>query len=476
MRHYDDVPYRGAAYSLSHPWRLGALAHLHGLTAPDPATARCLELGCGDGTNLLSIAATLPGSRCVGVDTSGPAIEAGVQAAAEAEIENCSLRTANLLEVDPGELGSADYVIAHGILSWVPADVRARVFELAGELLAPGGLLLASYNALPGWNLLRASREIARGAIAQSGVDRSAEASAEVAIAALREAFELHGADDAYAAALRLAIGRYESVDAAVLFHDDLADQLEPLALAEVAQAAREAGLDYLGEAPPDHWWPSRMPDRSAKRIRDAAPTPLGRQMRADVASGATFKATVFCKDSEPASSEADPIRCLDLHARAHPDAGAPADGVAPELKATWEALSELGVAGALGRAVAERAGLEEDVAGVALLRLAAELRIDLTLGAPRYVIEPGIRPTTSPLIRILAARGDIVPALTHETIKLGDAGSRAFIQLLDGSRDRPALARDLAASGTVAADAAEIDPVLDEQLWPLAERGLFIA
>ena len=52
---YEDVAYVGRPNHHSHPDRLAAIATLFGLAPPDVASARILEVGCGDGANLVPI-------------------------------------------------------------------------------------------------------------------------------------------------------------------------------------------------------------------------------------------------------------------------------------------------------------------------------------------------------------------------------------------------------------------------------------
>ena len=453
MSRYDEFPYRGGVSVRAHPWRIGALARLHGLTPPAPEAARVLELGCGDGINLLSIAKTLPGSRCLGIDVSAGAIAEAEAVRDEAGIDNCELRVEDLLHVGSESLGAADYVIAHGLISWVPGPVRERALELAAAALAPGGLLFVSYNALPGWHGLAAAREIARAAIAREGAGEDPLRSQEAAIAAVGEALELHGADDAYAANLRVALGRYGGTDPVILFHDDFAALCEPLALADVADAAAAAtGLAYLGEAAPEHWWSVRLSGHDAERIRGAGSDAFARQKAADLASGVTFKTSVFVKGEAP-DSEPDPLAALALHVRPLPEIVLPTEGMAPAVTEIAEAVAALGPLGGQAQAAADSTGIAAETAGAALLRLAADGRVDLTLVGPTFSVEPGERPRASALARVLATRGELVPTLTHEYVRLGDDATRALLQQLDGDREH--------------------ETALVTQLEPLGERGL---
>lgn len=89
---YDEVSYPGWSYPQSHPDRLATLARLFGLAPADPASCRVLELGCGDGANLLPIAGAWPQARVVGIDLAASAIARGRSAADALGLRNLDLR------------------------------------------------------------------------------------------------------------------------------------------------------------------------------------------------------------------------------------------------------------------------------------------------------------------------------------------------------------------------------------------------
>src|SRR6476469_9617489 len=123
---YDVVSYPGHSYPQTHPDRLATIATLYGLTPPPPETCRVLELGCGDGANLLPVAYTLPGSTCVGIDLAADALARGQAAAAELGLGNLSLQQLDVTEISR-DFGQFDYIIAHGLYSWVPPHVQEKV-------------------------------------------------------------------------------------------------------------------------------------------------------------------------------------------------------------------------------------------------------------------------------------------------------------------------------------------------------------
>ncbi len=121
---YDEVRYSNYAYAQTHPDRLATVAALHGLTPPDPRTARVLELGCGAGGNLIAMAVATPGVTALGVDLAAAPVAEGNEVIAAVGIENAELRQADVSDLTNGELGEFDYVIAHGLYAWVPEPVR----------------------------------------------------------------------------------------------------------------------------------------------------------------------------------------------------------------------------------------------------------------------------------------------------------------------------------------------------------------
>src|SRR5690606_28840927 len=117
--YYDAVPYDSHPFPQTAVEHLQALAYLFGLDAPPPQQARVLELGCAAGGNLIPFAARHPESRALGVDLSSVQIGQGVQALAHTGLTNIELRALNITRID-ASFGRFDYIICHGVYSWVP--------------------------------------------------------------------------------------------------------------------------------------------------------------------------------------------------------------------------------------------------------------------------------------------------------------------------------------------------------------------
>ncbi|MCR9164040.1 MAG: class I SAM-dependent methyltransferase [Nannocystaceae bacterium] len=143
MTAYDDRP-----IPRTHPSVIATAARRRSLTPPPLSNARVLEVGCAHGVNLMAMAARLPDARFVGVDIDARAIEIAARRAAEARLDNVTFACVDLSALD--DEGPYDYVIAHGVLSWVAPAVAEALFALLARVLAPEGLAYVSYDAKPG--------------------------------------------------------------------------------------------------------------------------------------------------------------------------------------------------------------------------------------------------------------------------------------------------------------------------------------
>src|SRR5229473_7628887 len=78
---YNQVLYRGLPFGQTHPDRLATLATLFGVSPAPVERCRVLEIGCGDGGNLIPMAFMLPNSTFAGFDLAETPIAMGQQAA-----------------------------------------------------------------------------------------------------------------------------------------------------------------------------------------------------------------------------------------------------------------------------------------------------------------------------------------------------------------------------------------------------------
>lgn len=243
MDGYDDFPYDELPHAVTHPDRLGAIGRLAGM-APAPATGcRVLELGCAVGGNLLPLADLLPGSEFVGIDRSAAQI---ARARADAEaigLTNVRFEALDVREL-PADWGRFDYVVCHGLYSWVPDDVRAAVLAAFRAHLAPQGLAFLSFNALPGWHARGLLRHLLRRVVAPGPAPRMV-AEARRFLGELRA----HAKVGMLEGWLERELVVIESLSDAYLYFEHLVEDNDAFTLTEVVTRARDAGLELLADA-----------------------------------------------------------------------------------------------------------------------------------------------------------------------------------------------------------------------------------
>jgi SAM-dependent methyltransferase len=243
---YDELPYEDLAFYHTHPSNLAVVAALCGLEPPRVEGCRVLELGCGTGFNLLAMAQSLPDAHFVGVDLSTRQIAQGRATAAAVGCDRVDLHALDVTDLD-ASFGRFDYVIAHGMFSWVPAAVREAILAVCKRHLAPDGVAYVSYNTYPGWHLRTVLRDVLRfhapaGAPPQEQA-RRARAGLEETLAALPEP------DTLYGRFLRQEVEALRRDSDVYLFHEFLESNNQPLLFEEFARMASASGLRFLAEA-----------------------------------------------------------------------------------------------------------------------------------------------------------------------------------------------------------------------------------
>ena len=493
---YDKVLYPGGSHVETWPDRLAAMAVLLGME-PGPApseTCRVLEIGCGEGGNLIPMALGLPGARLVGIDLARRPVEIARERAKAVGVGNAEFRQMDLADVGPG-LGEFDYVIAHGVYSWVPDAVRERLLAVCRANLSPNGVAFVSYNALPGGSPRQMARSVAHYHLAQlDPADPAAQvAETRALIGFLAEVqFAQPHERAAYRAGLREEMALMAKLPDGVVFHDTIAEQNRAFYFHEFVAAAGRHGLRFLGESSlPDVMNPHFPPALRQRLEQLLARLPAARQdeeqaavlreQYADLVKGTAFRQTLLCRAEARADRRPTAQRVRGLWAGGQcrfeprpPDVGqlrelvrspaarmtftgppgVTASSDSPLMKAALVHLSRSWprflpfdevVESARAHSGAASADREQDARQLAdtLLGTAAAKLVELRFRPPRLTTRAGPNPVASPVARRQAADAPdaILVNLVGQNVQ-PPAGStiRRLLPLLDGSRDREAL------------------------------------
>ena len=497
---YDVLEYPSHVHPQAHPSRLAAIARLHGINAASPRACHLLEVGCGDGLQLLTLAMAYPHSRFVGVDLSQAAIARGEAMRQRLGLDNLSLVAADLMTWDPGP-DPYDYIVAHGFFSWVPDVVRDRLLALCRQVLSATGIAYVSYNALPGCHLRRLMWDMLRHHTRDIDDPRERIASARDLLACLET--DVIGSQ-VYSDAIRSeARDLLQRTETSVLVHDDMADINQPFSITEFAARANVAGLRYLAEADYHEMSDSGLQDGARDRLAArSGGDRLQREQYLDYLKGRRFRQTLLCHREATMTDTADAAVARGLHAVGHlysdPTNDRPlnlTEGVAirfqtgdgallttdhPVIKASLAMVGNafpaaLALQDALvdaRRVCDSQATIEENASELAHAWTAAFGLGLLVLHCdpPAFAAEAGAKPRTNALARMqLDAGSDLLTSLRPSMIRIDGRLALELIRLLDGSRDRERLLHDLAermASLPVDSDAANVEQQHDPAWW----------
>jgi len=457
---YDAIPYAALPHPLTHPDRLATVATFLGYAPPAPATCRVLEVGCNDGTNLIPMAVGLPDATFVGCDLSPNAIAAGEATIAALGLTNIRLLRQDLATLDPS-LGHFDYIIAHGVYSWVPAHVRDALFALAGRRLSSGGVMFVSFNTLPGCHVRQAAWEMLHHHVDAIEPPRARLDAARAIARLIAEGGQpQHAADEALRAELRAMAERNDSQ----LMHDDLAQPNDPFYFRDFVGHAARHGLAYLAEA--------ELHTMSAAGISPAARQflstldALGREQYLDFVRLRRFRQSLLRRAEAPAVAALDPAHIGAMHVSADGSLlRAAAAGKVADLARDLDAaaggggparrlLDALVKQAPAAMPVAQARDLLADARESHARPLETVLRdayvggvVNLHIHPPQVAAVAGERPIASLLARWQARHAEDITTLIHTRVRIPDPNARRLLTLLDGTRDRAALTAAAAAT-----------------------------
>lgn len=240
LQSYDELPYDRLPFPETEPDFLAALALLHGFEADDARCSRVLELGCAQGGNLIPMAARHPQSEFFGVDLSRVQVEEGQGFIAHARLGNVRLTHGDIAAL-PDDLGEFDFIIAHGVYSWVPDFVREALLTACRGHLKPRGIAYISFNVEAGWRTYGQIRQLL---LKQDKPELSPMQRVEQARGVLAAA---QFGDER----LQKEADYLQCASASYLFHEYLSDINNAYSFGQFVADSSQHGLRYLGEAGP---------------------------------------------------------------------------------------------------------------------------------------------------------------------------------------------------------------------------------
>ncbi|HEX4172114.1 MAG TPA: class I SAM-dependent methyltransferase [Acetobacteraceae bacterium] len=246
-----DVVYTTNFYREITPAWLATTSLLLGHRAPDLAKPfRYADLGCGNGFTTLIAAAACPHAEVWGFDFNPAHIEFANRLAAASGLTNVRFLESSFAALDTapdGTLPEFDFMVSHGVLSWISPENRRHLIGVVGRRLKPGGLAYLSYNVTTGWSAMVPVRRLMR-MLTMASPERTDVAAPGVLdfIDRLKAAgalfFQANPALESRMADIRKQDARY-------IAHEYLNQDWHPLMFADIAGEMLEAKCRYIGSA-----------------------------------------------------------------------------------------------------------------------------------------------------------------------------------------------------------------------------------
>ncbi len=485
---YDLLPYPSMPITRTQPAHLAALAALFGMSAPIVGRARVLELGCAAGGNIIPLAAQFQSAQFVGIDLAARHIDDGRRRIAAYGLDNISLQRADLASFVPGQ--PFDYVICHGVFSWVPRPVQDAILRICRDALTPNGLATISYNVLPGWHLRAVVRDIC---LHYAGADGAPQHRVARARAALEQIAEASPGDQPYGVLLRAEASRLRHMPAAYILGEFLAPDNAPCTVQDFIGRAGRNGLDYLCEADLSASVPQVLDPVLPDCLAPLGSSRTVTEQRIDLLTGRPFRCSVLVRQQaairHPLPS-AERLRPLHMSSPLHFDAAGSTDGTAmfrngrihliengdPVARRALECLAAAYPSTVtLDKLVAASAGDTMDAdsirarIGDALLPLVLSGQASVSILPLQLGHAADERPKVWAFARMEAASGQPwITSLRHVGVPVRPI-LRALLPYLDGLHDQATLCALFA--GAITSGALNVPELPADQPFPSPER-----
>jgi len=443
-------------------------------------------------------------------------IRLGVEMIQHLGLANVRLVCADVMAVDQG-WGEFDYIIAHGVYSWVPQEAREHILEICRLGLAAHGVAYISYNAFPGSHLRQMLREMMLFHV--RGFE-SAEERVRQAMALARFLAEAHNRADEYQLWMKAEWQTVLNHAEGHLYHDELSEVNQPFYFAQFMEKVAAHKLQYVAEADYFENFDHGLSETTRETLARLGHNRILREQYMDFLKCRRFRQTLLCHADRALGREPDASRIgawmVSSMARCAGGACDLRPGVnqafqtpksarcetdAPIGKAALSLLSEiwpqplpfedlfarsaqfLNQAGLAGE-IDERS--RERLRGF-LLQLYSAGVVELRTSLPPAAWTAGPKPAASPVARWQIERGNFVTTLLHSAVQVEDEVGRSLLQWLDGTLDRQALLEKLwlllkskdalrIPGGDEAAVRRQLQSELETNLAKLAKLGLLIA
>jgi methyltransferase-like protein len=378
------------------------------------------------------------------------------------------LHALSILDI-PSDWSPFDYILCHGVFSWVPAQVQEKILEICSTMLSPDGIAYISYNALPGWHLRGIVRDMMLyHAMRFDSAERRIQEAKLILDFIAQHAVGSNAV--AYSMFLKSEAEILRKLPDHYLYHEHLEDHCEPFYFHEFVERARRLDLEYLAEATLGSMAPSNFGPVAERALSAIATNLIELEQFMDFLGNRTFRETLLRHTGRAVATYTigpQSLSGLYITGKCRPQTQAvdlrpqkpitfestqnkrPITTSNPLVKAALLCLANEFPGSILFDSLVERARqqlskVNVDAAdskpaaqqlGEALLQLLTTSSLLEVSSLPAiFTTTPGPKPLASPLARLQAETSTSVVTLRHDSATLGESES-AVLKLLDGTR-----------------------------------------
>lgn len=473
---FKDSARQSHPHAQSHPAHLAVLGKLFGMSPAPPEKCRVLELGCKDGSNIIPMAFTLPGSSFLGIESAAAPASKAHDTISDLGLKNIAIRQQDTDEFST-DGGTFDYIIAHGLYSWVPATTQKRIMEICQEHLSSNGIAYISYNAYPGWHFRSAVRDMARYHTQDEQDLAAASRKARELMQFLAQAIPAE--NNPYGAVLQQEEKELRKRPDSYLAYDLLEENNTPFYFHQFIDRAAAHGLQYLAEAAFGTMVTSNFPPQIAEALHRLGGTITRTEQYMDFLRNRSFRQTLLCRKERPLDRNVTAKKILPFQIALTTPLTTPVTNIqsaepetlrnkgdswltvaSPLVKAGFQHLMEIWPQSTSFAELLQTArssllsqSLQTEEVETDILAnhiLAAYMNNMIALRAQKAPLVTTIsdKPKVSALARLLADSQELVTNQLHETVAV-DMAVRHLMVLLDGRLDRASLLEHMVSAAT---------------------------
>lgn len=292
-----DVAYVRSFYESMTPETLRAAAALSGFIPPPERGFDYCELGIGRGDTLIALAAAHPHARFVGVDLNPEHIAFAQGVAQRGSVNNARFVECDFENLEAHGIANLDFVVAHGLFSWVSAEKRKVLARVVSAALKNHGLFYVSYNALPGWAALEPLRKLLLASSAQVEGGTLARARHGVELAQkLLDGGASYFADNPGA---RTMLAMMTKAGLPYVVHEYFNEGWHPMYFEDVAREMSHVGLEFVGQLPiHSNLRELTVPPALAPMFEDIR-DPIAAETLKDFVTNESFRVDVYVKGGQ---------------------------------------------------------------------------------------------------------------------------------------------------------------------------------